>query len=161
MPDMLVKLYTLPDLEPALAQQRAAGITIRRAIPPEKHIIIEWVEAHFGRRWSSEVEVAYSQQPAALFIATEGDQMIGFACYETTCKNFFGPTGVSEAARGRGTGRALLLAALHALHDLGYGYAIIGGAGPVAFYEKAVGAVAIDDSWPGIYAGMLRRPEDD
>jgi hypothetical protein len=41
----------------------------------------------------------------------------------------------------------------------GYGYAIIGAAGPVDFYAKAVNAVAIPDSWPGVYKGMLRDPQ--
>ena len=39
--------------------------------------------------------------------------------------------------------------------DQGYGYAIIGGAGPIGFYEKSVGAIAIPGSSPGIYKGML------
>jgi hypothetical protein len=34
-------------------------------------------------------------------------------------------------------------------------YAIIGGVGPAEFYAKAVGAVPIEGSTPGIYAGML------
>jgi len=35
MPDMLVKLYDLPPLEPAIACQRERGLTIRRGMPPE------------------------------------------------------------------------------------------------------------------------------
>lgn len=34
MPDMLVKLYELPDEAPALARSRAFGVEIRRAMPP-------------------------------------------------------------------------------------------------------------------------------
>jgi hypothetical protein len=37
----------------------------------------------------------------------------------------------------------------------GFGYAIIGGVGPAAFYTKTVGAVAIEGSAPGIYRGLL------
>lgn len=39
----------------------------------------------------------------------------------------------------------------------GYAYAIIGGVGPhvQGFYEKAVGAVLIEGSEPGVYGGML------
>ena len=37
----------------------------------------------------------------------------------------------------------------------GYAYGIIGGVGPASFYEKAVGAVLIDGSNPGIYQGIL------
>ena len=50
-----------------------------------------------------------------------------------------------------------LIEALWGLHDLGYAYGIIGAAGPVAFYEKAVGARVIEGSWPGIYADLLQK----
>ncbi len=156
MPDMLVKLYTLPNLEPVIAQQRAAGIEIRRALPPEKHVVVEWVRRTFGDIWASETDVSFARQPVGCFIAVEGQQMLGFACYEATCRDYFGPTGVSEAARGRGIGAALLLAALHALRAEGYAYAIIGAVGPAEFYSKVVGATLIADSTPGILGGMLR-----
>jgi hypothetical protein len=42
------------------------------------------------------------------------------------------------------------------MRHVGYGYAIIGGVGPVAFYQQAVGAQVIEDSTPGVYAGLLR-----
>lgn len=156
MPDMLVKLYTLPDLEPVIAQQRAAGVVVRRALPPEKHVIVQWVRREFGDIWASETDVSFARSPVGCFIAVAGQQMLGFACYETTCKDYFGPTGVSEAARGRGIGKALLLAALHALRAEGYAYAIIGAVGPAEFYSKVVGATLIPDSTPGILGGMLR-----
>ena len=37
----------------------------------------------------------------------------------------------------------------------GYAYAIIGGAGPVEYYTKALDAQVIDKSTPGIYANRL------
>lgn len=44
MPDMLVKLYELPELAPLLMDLREKGITIRRGMPPEKHNVIAWVK---------------------------------------------------------------------------------------------------------------------
>ena len=41
------------------------------------------------------------------------------------------------------------------LRDEGYGYAIIGSAGPVDFYNKCVGATVIEGSVPGIYANLI------
>ena len=49
----------------------------------------------------------------------------------------------------------LLFACLEDMRQQGFGYAIIGGVGPAEFYAKAVGAVAIDGSEPGIYRGLL------
>ena len=42
------------------------------------------------------------------------------------------------------------------MRQQGYGYAIGGGVGPTAFYSKAVGAVLIEGSEPGVYRGLLR-----
>ena len=86
-------------------------------------------------------------------------QVIGFACFDATCRGFFGPIGVADEARRRGVGRALLLATLHAMSAAGYAYAIIGGAGEPLFFAKTVGAVEIPDSTPGIYRDRLRAPK--
>jgi predicted GNAT family acetyltransferase len=161
MPDMLVKLYELPDLAPSIEKQRGYGIEIRRAIAPEKHVITNWVRQAFWEGWASETEVAFSNHPASCFIAIEKGKIIGFACYDSTCKAFFGPTGVDETLRGRGTGKALLMACLHDMRANGYGYAIIGAAGPTDFYAKACGATIIEGSIPGIYRGMLRDNVND
>ena len=51
---------------------------------------------------------------------------------------------------GTRVGTALLLRCLTAMREHGYGYAIIGSVGPVAFYEKNCHATVIPDSDPGI-----------
>jgi len=161
MPDMLVKLYELPELAPVMEEMKSKGIVIRRGIGPEKNEAAAWVRERFSEYWKSECEVAFSRQPVSCLIAvteipdTGRSRMLGFACYNSTMRGFFGPTGVSEETRGQGVGKALLLAALHAMKEEGYGYAVIGGAGPVDFYAKQVGAVEIPDSVPGIYRGLL------
>lgn len=157
MPDMLVKLYHLPPLQPEIEAQTAQGISIRRAIAPEKHHVLNFVRQQFSEFWVSECDVAFNRMPVACFIAIENGATIGFGCYDTTAKGFFGPTGVSETARGRGTGKALLLVCLYDMVAQGYGYAIIGGVGPADFYAKACGATLIPESTPGMYAGLLRK----
>jgi predicted N-acetyltransferase YhbS len=147
---MLVKLYALPSLEGALAAVASHGIVIKRAIAPERNAVIDWVRAHFASS-VSEVETAFAQVPATCFIALHNGNVIGFACYDVTARNFFGPEGVDASMRGKGIGRALLLSALHAQRMAGYAYAIVGGVGPAAFYEKCVGATSIEGSTPGIY----------
>ena len=155
MPDMLVKLYELPPIESLLAQHAANGVDIRRALPPEKHVIIPWIKEHFNPRWVSECEVAIARKPATCFVAIENGNLLGFACYDVVRPNIFGPTGVHDSQRGRGLGKVLLLACLHNMAAQGYAYAIIGGVGPADFYHKVVGAVEIEGSTPGIYRGML------
>ena len=156
MGDLLVKLYTLPDLEPALARARESGIEIRRPLAPERYAVVNWVAQQYGDRWGSEVAMAFSGHPITCFIAVNGGgDIIGFACYDATFKGFFGPTGVLENWGGRGIGTALLIRSLCALKDEGYAYAVIGAVGPSEFYEQVVGAIPIADSDPGPYAGIL------
>ena len=57
--------------------------------------------------------------------------------------------------RKGGIGGALLIACLEALREEGYGYAIIGGAGPVDYYKKVCGAEVIEGSIPGIYKDLI------
>lgn len=161
MTDMLVKLYALPALEPLITQQTEHGIMIRRAIAPEKHHVAYFVRQYFSEYWVSECESAFAHQPIGCWLAVKDTELIGFGCWDATGRGFFGPTGVSEAARGKGTGKALLLACLHDMRQFGYGYAVIGGIGPAEFYASACGAVIIPDSSPGIYAGMLRGASDE
>lgn len=154
--DMLVKLYELPELSPVLNKLAENGVEVRRALAPEKHIVLNWIRTHFGEGWASECDVAFANQPVSCFIAVKDNEMLGFACYEATCKNFFGPTGVGENARKLGIGEGLLLACMHAMKAEGYAYAIIGGAGPKEYYSRKVGATIIENSTPGIYKGMLK-----
>lgn len=153
--DMLVKLYALPPSGDVFERLGKAGITTRRALAPEKHTIIDWVREHFSEHWASEVDVALSRQPVTCFIAVRQKTILGFACHDATCPNFFGPTGVDPNARKSGIGKALLFNCLEAMKQKGYGYAIIGGVGPAEFYKKAVGAIPIEGSEPGIYRGLL------
>jgi ribosomal protein S18 acetylase RimI-like enzyme len=155
MPDLLVKLYELPDVTAHIKQLKNGGIRVRRAMAYEKNQVVEWVRQNFWIAWASECEVAFSHNPITCFIATENKNVIGFACYECTCKNFFGPMGVLEAARNRGFGKALLLNCLHAMSSDGYAYAIIGGVNALEFYEKTVDAIEIPGSSPGIYRDRL------
>ena len=156
MPDLLVNLLKLPPLEPLLNELSAQGINIRRAQPFETTHVRLFIEENFSIAWADEVSVGFAYKPVSVYIATRDAQVIGFAAYECTRKSFFGPTGVIEGERGRGIGKALLIASLWGLRDLGYVYAIIGGAGPVEFYQDTIGAIVIPDSEPGIYTDLLK-----
>ncbi len=155
MPDLLVPLYRLPSAEPWITRLRAEGIVVRRAYPFELSRTRRFVATHFHEGWADEAEASFARQPLTCWIAIQEKRVVGFACVDSTLKGFFGPTGVDPALRGKGVGAALLLAALQGLKDTGYGYAVIGGAGPVEFYEKVAGATVIPDSSPGVYVDML------
>jgi predicted N-acetyltransferase YhbS len=153
MADLLVNLLKLPQ-----APSPSDGeVTIRRAQPFEITPLTEFIKKHFSVAWADEISVGFANKPVSVFIATRNGKVIGFAGYECTRKAFFGPTGVAEAERGSGIGKALLLASLHGLRESGYVYGIIGAAGPTEFYQQAVGAILIPDSEPGIYSDLLKQ----
>ena len=156
MPDMLVNLLNLPPLDPLVDEQKEAGVNIRRAQPFEMTSVREFVESNFSISWADEISIGFAHQPVTVYIATRDSRVIGFAAYECTRRSFFGPTGVAEDDRGHGIGKALLISALWGLRELGYVYGIIGRAGPVDFYQEAVGAILIPDSEPGIYTDLLK-----
>ena len=153
MPDMVVNLLKLPSLE----RLNDDGVNIRRAQPFEITPVRDFIKENFSVAWADEISVGFANQPVSVVIATRDGRVIGFAGYECTRRNFFGPTGVAEHERGRGIGTALLIASLWGLRELGYVYGVIGSAGPTDFYQRTVGAIVIPDSEPGIYADLLKK----
>jgi GNAT superfamily N-acetyltransferase len=156
VPDLLVNLLKLPARDPLITDLRRAGVNIRIAQPFEITAVCDFIEENFSVAWADEISVGFANKPVTIYIATRNGRVIGFAGYECTRRAFFGPTGVAENDRGRGIGKALLVASLWGLRELGYVYGIIGAAGPFEFYQEAVGAILIPDSEPGIYTDLLK-----
>ena len=151
MPDLIVSLQQLP-ATPEVPQD----CQIQPAQAWDREVIVDWVRREFGTGWASEVANGLGGHPCRVLIARRGNELLGFACFDVTFPGFFGPTGVSEAARGLGLGKALLVESLHRLKQRGYVYGFIGDAGPVEFYRKAVGAVAVPDELSGGYTEPLQ-----
>ena len=157
--DMLVNLSRLEtgyytEKEKALADTR--GIKIIRPLSPGFYKVSAFIRDNFSEGWESEVSAAYYNKPVSVFVAADNEKkIVGFACYDATALGFFGPIGVSESARGFGVGVALVRRCMADMWEKGYGYAVIGGAGPVNFYAKAVRAIEIPDDKPSVYSRML------
>ncbi|WP_435622850.1 GNAT family N-acetyltransferase [Flagellimonas sp.] len=158
MKDMLVRLMNLPDVNgDANNLFTTENIVFRKPIAAEKSLVLKWVEKNFSMNWKDEVDVAFSNVPVNCFIAQREQEILGFACFECSAKNFFGPTGVIPSERGKNVGKILLIKALEALKEMGYAYAIIGGVGPVDYYEKTVNAKVIEGSEKSIYQNLLKQ----
>lgn len=157
--DMLVRLYAASWQVGGDGREPSSGAFVRRAMAYERIQVVDWVRNRFGDGWSGECETSFSRTPVSCFIATREGSILGFACYDCTCRGFFGPVGVDEEWRGSGTGRALLHAGLGAMSAEGYAYAIIGGVDETSssFYASNAAAVPIEGSDPGVYVDRLDR----
>lgn len=161
MADMLVKLYPLPTAPGLQEALRTKGITIKKALAPDMSKIIAFTEENGHPGWADELRVCFSNQPVSCYIAVKDKQVIGFGCYEATARGFFGPTLVAESARHQGVGKALLLACLASLRELGYAYAFIGwpAEDAIHFYQEATGGMMIPDEGHGVYSRMIHLEE--
>jgi GNAT superfamily N-acetyltransferase len=171
MPDQLVRLFALPDDHDLLVGLTRQAIVVRRVRLEEIPSLVTWVQKHFSEMWANEMQALIHTQPLPCVIAIQvtpvdnptgyvyedmpSEKLLGFAAYDVSARGMFGPTGVDEAWRGKGIGKALLLECLKDMLSQGYAYAVIGWSGPQEFYAKAVGAVVIENSEPGIYHRQL------
>ena len=148
--DMIANLIRLP------REKELDGIKIKRVFAGEKMRVLEYIRQHFSEGWVYEAENAIMQHKC--FIATKDGQILGFACYDASAKDYFGPIGVTEGTRGTGVGTALLLRTLTCMREEGYGYAIIGWVGDAEmFYRKVVNAEWVPGGEPenSIYSNLI------
>jgi GNAT superfamily N-acetyltransferase len=156
MTDMLVKLYDLPERPPRLPR----GLVVRRALPLERTVVAPWVRRTFGAGWAAECEATFGRLPVSCFVAQQAEELAGFCVYDATARGMLGPIGVAPSYQRRGLGRALLLAALEAMHAAGYAYAVVGWVRSEIFFQHTVGALPIPGSDPGLYTGLIPAPPD-
>jgi len=137
------------DLDSAADEQRLAGqgVVLRRALAKEVDAASEFARATFSETWGIEVSETVRFDPLPLFIALDGDRIVGFSASETTGTSRFGPTGTHPDYRRRGIGRVLLKMCLRGIRDRGDDLATIGSAGPIDFYARAVGARISKGFW--------------
>ena len=141
--DLAVSLDTA-DLrgEAELASLAAAGVTLRRARRAESGSLVAWLRAGpWGdSSWPDEVAAALDNEPPGCHVACRDGRYAGFACHGSVRAGWFGPMGTLPGDRGLGIGAALLRRCLTDMSAAGLRTAMIGWAGPVKFYVRAVGA---------------------
>jgi N-acetylglutamate synthase-like GNAT family acetyltransferase len=138
--DMIVSLtdYSFPTIP-------TSNLTYRKAKHSDAAPLKKFVEEEFGKCWLDSIENGFFQEDIPIFIALEGQEIIGFACFDVVRrkKGLFGPMGTSFSNRIQGIGYTLLHYCLGEMKEIGYEYAVIEEAGPLEFYEKACNAVVI------------------
>ena len=147
MADLLVPLYGLPD------GSAPPGFTFRKPMGCEGDQVKDWIRGSFSPGWASEINPAICSVPPTILLAVESatSRVAGFCAWDCTALGFLGPVGVSDAFRGKGIGAFLVLSVLQDMVEQGYGYAVVGDAGPAEFFVKSCGAIPIPNSGQGIY----------
>lgn len=119
---------------------------VRKVEKREYQQLVHFVAQNFSGEWADTIKDGFQLDEPTIYIALgpEGD-ILGFAAFDVyqRKKGYFGPMGVAMSNRTKGVGFALLHYCLHEMKEIGYEYAIIGGAGPIEFYETACNAVVI------------------
>lgn len=159
--DLLVPLYRLDlSVEEDLKRLAAEGISVKRAHPVNSGAVYDFVEENFSKGWRNEVGACFAHPVPTCFIAVKDKKVIGFAAYEATAPDFFGPVGVKAEERKKHVGAVLSRLCFASMKEMGYGYAIIGWAAQSAheFYAKQFGAIDIPDSGPenSVYANLVQ-----
>lgn len=119
---------------------------IRKVNRNDKNGLVTFVAENFSLEWSETIMKAFSFSEPSIYIAYDHQgEIIGFAAFDIykNKKGYFGPMGVSLTNRMKGVGYSLLHHCLKEMNEIGYEYAVIGGAGPIEFYERACRAVVI------------------
>lgn len=161
MADLLVNLYDL-QCKYDYKKVKENGITIRRAMSPDKQNILDFITTYYTKEWANETEYALVHTPISCYVAVKNKEVVGFACYDATAKGYFGPIAIKPDVKGCGVGQALMHDTLVGMRENGYGYAVIGWVDDaIAFYEKSIHAFSIPDSEPEntIYQNLISLRE--
>ena len=151
LPDLLVPLYDLP------AAPGQDSLWVGKPLPHQSPSVLSFIGDNFSNGWKAEAGTAFGSVPPTLIVAVDkaSGSLAGFCCWDCTAKGFLGPIGVHDDFRGKGVGKAVVITALHCMREAGYGYAVIGDAGPVEFFKSICDARVIEGSTPGIYSNPV------
>lgn len=122
-------------------QLAAQGIAIRRATATDWRDVETFLDPLWPS-WKTETLRALANSPVSLFLATQGNAVIGFAAYHgnNVGTGWFGPMGTAPDRRKSGIGAALLRCCLSDLRQQGFTSSTIAWAAHWDFYKRHVGA---------------------
>jgi len=149
--DLLVPLYDLPDAK------EQDGLWVGKPLSHQAPSVLSFIQDNFSSGWKAEAGTAFGSVPPTIIVAVDkaSGSLAGFCCWDCTARGFLGPIGVHDDFRGKGVGNSVVIAVLHSMREVGYGYAVIGDAGPVEFFQRICDARVIEGSTPGIYNNPL------
>jgi GNAT superfamily N-acetyltransferase len=111
----------------------SGGQEILPVLTRDRERVLAFIDKNFGQIWRFEA----SKGKTIFYVEVDGE-IAGFSTHDANNRGlgWFGPTGVAQSHRGRGLGRALLLASLADLRRLGYHRVVIPWTDAIEFYRK-------------------------
>ena len=118
---------------------------IRRATKNDEEALNRFIDEEFSGRWNESIKKGLSEDEPPIYVALDSKgNIVGFAAFNVTKGDgYFGPMGVTIRKRNVGIGESLLHQTLDEMKLMGYKEIIIGGAGPIEFYERTCAAKVI------------------
>ena len=115
----------------------SGGQTILPVLSDDREKALAFINKNFGPIWRFE-----ASKGKTIFYVEDRGEIAGFSTHNANNQGlgWFGPTGVAKSHRGRGLGRALVLASLADLERLGYHRVVIPWTDAIEFYRKTCGA---------------------
>lgn len=128
--DLLLDVRTL--------ERASTADVVQIGAPQDLASIRAWLREEFSTPWSVEVAAAFERR--AVFAARDGDQWVAVAAHSGHCAaaGTFGPLATRPAARGRGHGARVAVAALDDLRRRGFAQVCVPWVDPdvLRFYER-------------------------
>lgn len=120
---------------------------VRKAKESDKDKVLSWVRSEFSVFWEYEAGVGFMYDKPKLWIAEEGNDVIGFSVYSALEPHWFGPIGVSAKTRLKGVGSLLLFNCLKSMREEGQRIAVIPWTSHLFFYTQVPGINKIRHYW--------------
>ena len=97
-----------------------------RVFDSVRDVMVQAMMADYGNTSSRHMKgveaenyIKSAREEIAKSLKVKDKEIIGFACFEATAKNYFGPIGVAPDCREGGVGTGLLLSCLHSMWEMG------------------------------------------
>ncbi|MFS0212268.1 GNAT family N-acetyltransferase [Corynebacterium striatum] len=149
-----------------LVDQAGRPLTVRRAEPSERRVLVDWIEKEFGSGWASEAECGFnSQVPTVLICVYERDtfedpyaHFAGFITYDTRRRGMITACAVHPELRGKRISVSLVEKALTAMQETGYKYAFFGGVDKKrsSLLRNLPGVIDVEGSGSSIFGKAVR-----
>ncbi len=124
-----------------------SAIRLRLAEEEDREGLREWISERSGFAWSYEAARAVGRAGSGVWLAEDGDELIGFSVFGSLEHHWFGPIAVEDERRRKGLGSVLMFRTIQSMKELGVSRAVIPWTRHLLFYSQIPGIVGLRHYW--------------